>query len=46
MISDGLVTRAQALEIGKGVLRENALTLHGLKPQQQPAVGSAGPVDR
>lgn len=46
MISDGLVTRAQALEIGKGVLRENALTLHGLKPQQQPAVGSAGPADR
>ena len=46
MISDGLVTRAQALEIGKGVLRENALTLHGLKPQQQPALGSAGQADR
>ena len=44
MISDGLVTRAQALEIGKGVLRENALTLHGLKPQ--PALGSAGQTDR
>ena len=26
MISDGLITRAQALEIGKGVLREKALT--------------------
>ena len=44
MISDGLVTKAQALQIGKGVLRDNALELHGLGPQQaQPAaaVGSA-----
>ncbi len=46
MISDGLITRAQALEIGKGVLRENALTLHGLKPQQQSTPGSAGQADR
>ena len=35
MVTDGLVTKAQALEIGKGVLRDNALALHGL-------VGSAG----
>ncbi|MGZ6130602.1 MAG: amidohydrolase family protein [Myxococcaceae bacterium] len=43
LITDGLVTKAQALEIGKGVLRDNALMLHGLQPQQQqpPAVGSA-----
>jgi hypothetical protein len=34
MVSDGLVTKAQALQIGKGVLRENALTLHGLGQQQ------------
>ena len=34
MMSDGLVTKAQALQIGKGVLRENALTLHGLGQQQ------------
>ena len=33
-MSDGLVTKAQALQIGKGVLRDNALTLHGLGPQQ------------
>ncbi|HTS80900.1 MAG TPA: amidohydrolase family protein [Myxococcaceae bacterium] len=46
MISDGLITRAQALEIGKGVLRENALTLHGLGPQQQSALGSAEPAAR
>jgi hypothetical protein len=48
MISDGLVTKAQALEIGKGVLRENALTLHGLGPkqQQQSTLGSAAPVAR
>jgi hypothetical protein len=46
MISDGLVTRAQALQIGKGVLRENALTLHGLGPQQQSAVGAAASVER
>jgi len=47
MVSDGLVTKAQALEIGKGVLRENALTLHGLGPkQQQSTLGSAAPVDR
>ncbi len=48
MITDGLVTKAQALEIGKGVLRDNALLLHGLQPQpQQPsAVGSAEPTER
>ncbi len=46
MISDGLVTRAQALQIGKGVLRDNALTLHGLGPQQQSALGSAAAVER
>src|SRR5215469_4602268 len=34
MVSDGLVTKAQALQIGKGVLRDNALTLHGLGAQQ------------
>jgi hypothetical protein len=37
MVSDGLVTKAQALQIGKGVLRENALALHGLGQQQPPA---------
>jgi hypothetical protein len=47
MISDGLITRAQALQIGKGVLRDNALALHGLGEQQQPStVGSAQQVDR
>lgn len=50
LITDGLVTKAQALEIGKGVLRDNALMLHGLQPQQpqQPpsAVGSAEPAER
>jgi len=47
MISDGLVTKAQALEIGKGVLRENALTLHGLGPKApQSTLGSAAAVDR
>lgn len=46
MISDGLVTRAQALQIGKGVLRENALTLHGLGREEQPALGSAEPAAR
>ncbi|MGZ3481494.1 MAG: hypothetical protein ACXU81_14150, partial [Myxococcaceae bacterium] len=48
LITDGLVTKAQALEIGKGVLRDNALMLHGLQPQQQqpPAVGSAEPAGR
>jgi uncharacterized protein len=47
MISDGLVTRAQALEIAKGVLRENALTLHGLgAKQEQSTLGSAAPVDK
>ncbi len=47
MISDGLVTRAQALQIGKGVLRDNALALHGLGEQQQPStVGSAQQADR
>jgi len=34
MVSDGLITKAQALQIGKGVLRDNALTLHGLGAQQ------------
>jgi hypothetical protein len=46
MVSDGLLTRAQALQIGKGVLRDNALALHGLGPQQESAVGSAAPVER
>ncbi|HVP61670.1 MAG TPA: amidohydrolase family protein [Myxococcaceae bacterium] len=47
MISDGMVTRTQALEIGKGVLRENALALHGLGPQQsRPTLGSAEPAAR
>ena len=36
MISDGLVTKAQALQIGKGVLRDNALALHGLDARQSP----------
>jgi uncharacterized protein len=31
MVNEGLVTRTQALEIGRGVLRENAAALHGLK---------------
>jgi len=31
LMNDGLVTRAQALEIGKGVLRDNCAALHGLK---------------
>jgi len=30
-VNEGLVTRTQALEIGRGVLRENAAALHGLK---------------
>jgi len=47
LITDGLVTKAQALEIGRGVLRDNALALHGLQPQQQPpAVGAAEPAER
>jgi hypothetical protein len=48
LITDGLVTKAQALEIGKGVLRDNALLLHGLQPQaqQSSAVGSAEPAER
>ena len=46
MIGDGMVTRAQALEIGKGVLRENALALHGLKPQQASAAGADEPAAR
>jgi len=46
LITDGLITRAQALDIGKGVLRENALTLHGLQPRQQSAMGSAEPAPR
>jgi hypothetical protein len=48
MVSDGLVTKAQALQIGKGVLRDNALTLHGLGPQQDasPAAASAERVAR
>jgi hypothetical protein len=42
MVSDGLITKAQAVEIGKGVLRENALTLHGLNAQpSQDAAASA-----
>lgn len=48
LVTDGLVTKAQALEIGKGVLRDNALLLHGLQPQaqQSSAVGSAEPAER
>ena len=50
MVSDGLVTKAQALQIGKGVLRDNALALHGLGPQQAsdapPAAASAERVAR
>jgi hypothetical protein len=42
MVSDGLITKAQALQIGKGVLRDNALTLHGLgeQPAQENAASS------
>jgi hypothetical protein len=50
MVSDGLVTKAQALQIGKGVLRDNAIALHGLGPQQaqdaSPAAASAERVAR
>ena len=46
MVSDGLVTKAQALQIGKGVLRENALTLHGFGLQPPEAATTAERVDR
>lgn len=31
LIRDGVITEAQAIQIGRGVLRENALRLHGWK---------------
>jgi len=47
MVSDGLITKAQALQIGKGVLRDNALTLHGLDAKQsQDAPASAASSER
>ena len=41
MVSDGLVTKAQALQIGKGVLRDTALALHGLGQQQGQEQGAS-----
>lgn len=32
MVNEGLVTRARAVEIGRGVLRDNCAALHGLQP--------------
>ena len=34
MVSEGLITRARALEIAEAVLRDNALELHGLTEKQ------------
>jgi len=34
MVSEGLITRARALEIAEAVLRDNALELHGLNQKQ------------
>jgi len=31
LVRDGVVTEQQAIQIGRGVLRENALRLHGWK---------------
>ena len=33
MVNEGLVTRARAVEIGRGVLRDNCAALHGLQAQ-------------
>jgi hypothetical protein len=33
MVNEGLVTRARAVEIGRGVLRDNCAALHGLQSQ-------------
>jgi hypothetical protein len=34
MVTEGLITRARALEIAEAVLRDNALELHGLNEKQ------------
>jgi uncharacterized protein len=34
MVSEGLITRARALEIAEAVMRDNALELHGLNAKQ------------